>query len=484
MGDGFIAVAPESALAGNRALVQVPPGKDGRYVAVIRHRGAVHALDATCYHMGGPLLMADIEDVGEFGACITCPWHRYQITLATGHKIYQGMDGAYRASGECKQRVHEAKLEGGKVLVKLRDAEPAAVTSDDYAFKKPAPAQGGAGGGLRSGHAMGRGHSLGRMVANTMRGGDGVAPWAVPPPARPANAPRGTAPALPSPSGSAAPSFPPAPGLPVLGVGGTAATAHAAVTRKSVVSRNCFVLYLGVVGGPLALRGLGRHVELGVVARRCHWPAEEDGAVRLYTPFVSPECSPTEIAILIKCYPKGRLTPRLADAAAGDIVSIGAPLGGLPPGFFAGGSGADLRLKMVAGGTGVTPMLQILYHLVDQQRGGRARQKHGVRSVDLLCSNRTSRDILWQEPLAALAKEAERVGIECTVTHTVSDETDPGWHGAKGKVSPDMLRRLGVLSAGDRGVKVLICGPLPFNESVAHAVATLGFKPEDVHEFA
>ena len=37
--------------------------------ALIAHQNEVHAIDATCYHMGGPLLDADIEDYGSYGAC-------------------------------------------------------------------------------------------------------------------------------------------------------------------------------------------------------------------------------------------------------------------------------------------------------------------------------------------------------------------------------------------------------------------------------
>ena len=38
--------------------------------------------------MGGPLGIGDIEEF-EGHACITCPWHRYKITLDTGDKLYQ-----------------------------------------------------------------------------------------------------------------------------------------------------------------------------------------------------------------------------------------------------------------------------------------------------------------------------------------------------------------------------------------------------------
>ena len=100
-------VATEAQLIGHNGRLLVEMG-DGRHVALIAHGGDVHAIDATCYHMGGPLLHADIEDCGSFGPCVVCPWHRYQISLRTGDSLYQNMSGTVCSKG-LKQRVHEAR---------------------------------------------------------------------------------------------------------------------------------------------------------------------------------------------------------------------------------------------------------------------------------------------------------------------------------------------------------------------------------------
>lgn len=35
----------------------------------------IHAIDALCYHAGGPLVHGDIEDMGgSFGEVVICPW--------------------------------------------------------------------------------------------------------------------------------------------------------------------------------------------------------------------------------------------------------------------------------------------------------------------------------------------------------------------------------------------------------------------------
>ena len=109
--------------------------------ALIAHLDDVHAIDATCYHMGGPLLHADIEDYGAFGPCVVCPWHRYPISLRTGDSLYHNLSGAVCSKGR-KQRVHEVVRDGGRILVRSASTEDK-IESDHYAFKAPPPSGGG-----------------------------------------------------------------------------------------------------------------------------------------------------------------------------------------------------------------------------------------------------------------------------------------------------------------------------------------------------
>jgi nitrite reductase/ring-hydroxylating ferredoxin subunit len=59
---------------GGRCVVDV----EGRFVMIIRLGKKLHAMDANCYHAGGPLLGADIEDTDK-GLCVRCPWHHYDM---------------------------------------------------------------------------------------------------------------------------------------------------------------------------------------------------------------------------------------------------------------------------------------------------------------------------------------------------------------------------------------------------------------------
>ena len=176
---------------------------DTRHLALIRTRTGIHAIDATCYHMGGPLLRGVVEDIEDVEA-ILCPYHHYHIALATGERVYRDLHGQTQTIGG-KQRVHEAKeTRDGRVHVRLcLDGE---FESDRYADKAPPPCALGRAGaykpGPRSGEVFNRAGAaaagrVGRsgdsreigpgavdslvksMVVQSMRGGDGAAPWAV-----------------------------------------------------------------------------------------------------------------------------------------------------------------------------------------------------------------------------------------------------------------------------------------------------------------
>ena len=111
-----------------------------RHVSLIFHRGEVYCLDSLCYHAGGPLGIGDIEDVGG-GACLSCPWHLYKVTLDTGERLYGATrfddrgalvpDGV--ATAGRRQRTHEVQRRPDGWYVRLRlDGE---LESDKFATR-------------------------------------------------------------------------------------------------------------------------------------------------------------------------------------------------------------------------------------------------------------------------------------------------------------------------------------------------------------
>jgi len=54
-------------------------------LALFRMGDMVYAIDEKCPHMGGPLHLGDIENLGEANIiCVVCPWHKWRIELGSG----------------------------------------------------------------------------------------------------------------------------------------------------------------------------------------------------------------------------------------------------------------------------------------------------------------------------------------------------------------------------------------------------------------
>ncbi|KAJ7384420.1 hypothetical protein OS493_021832 [Desmophyllum pertusum] len=54
-------------------------------VALFKYKGTVYAVDEMCPHMGAPLHLGDIEELGQAALpCIVCPWHSWKYCLQTG----------------------------------------------------------------------------------------------------------------------------------------------------------------------------------------------------------------------------------------------------------------------------------------------------------------------------------------------------------------------------------------------------------------
>ena len=72
----LVKVATLSELpAGTGRQVQV----EGRAVAVFNVGGAIHAINGSCSHRGGPLGEGQLD-----GSVVTCPWHGARFDVTTG----------------------------------------------------------------------------------------------------------------------------------------------------------------------------------------------------------------------------------------------------------------------------------------------------------------------------------------------------------------------------------------------------------------
>ena len=121
----------------------------GRYITVLTDpiTSTVVAIDALCYHMGGPLTVGDIEEVdGE--ACLKCPWHFIPIRLSDGARMYQSVsfagpmnkmvkDPEWKAQARL-QKVFDVEIRAGDVYVNVEGSEDEVWKSDNYSHNDQA----------------------------------------------------------------------------------------------------------------------------------------------------------------------------------------------------------------------------------------------------------------------------------------------------------------------------------------------------------
>jgi len=90
---------------------QVPEGgclqadAGGKAVAIFREGGAVHAIDGTCAHRGGPLGQGVLHQ-----GVVTCPWHGWRFDVRTGRCV--NMPDRVQAR-------YPVREEGGEIVVEV-----------------------------------------------------------------------------------------------------------------------------------------------------------------------------------------------------------------------------------------------------------------------------------------------------------------------------------------------------------------------------
>ena len=184
-------------------------------------------------------------------------------------------------------------------------------------------------------------------------------------------------------------------------------------------------------------------------------------AQRSYSIATGPETR-SVIDLTIESIDGGEVSPYFHDVVVvGDRVEMRGPIGG--PFTWTGSMGGPLLL--VAGGSGIVPLMSMLRH-----RDSSARH---IQTL-LLYSSRSPEDVIYRTELAALAK----AGNGLQVVHTYTRSTPQGWKGFSRRVDIDMMSdvfgRLGAVGMA------YICGPEGFVETAADALVDAGVTPERI----
>jgi ferredoxin-NADP reductase len=210
---------------------------------------------------------------------------------------------------------------------------------------------------------------------------------------------------------------------------------------------------LGLSGWPG--HGAGQHVDLRLTA--------EDGysVERSYSIASEPERG-GEVEITVERIEGGEVSPFLHEVVVpGDRLELRGPIGG----YFVWEAALGGPLLLVAGGSGVVPLMAMIRH--------RARAGSRV-PTRLLFSSRGPDEIIYRDELDRLAATGD--GFE--VAHTLTRQQPPGWTGYSRRIDEPMLAK--VLEPLGAGTRAYTCGPTALVETVANGLVRLGLTPDRI----
>jgi len=248
--------------------------------------------------------------------------------------------------------------------------------------------------------------------------------------------------------------------------------------RKEVISHDTRRFTFGLPENHVLGLHTGQHLSLKFIDDNTGKAVQ-----RSYTP-VSDNTKLGEVSLVIKVYrpapPKfpngGMMSQHLDDLKIGDTILIKGPKGHLH--YYENGKfevkplGKPLeqrscrQIAMMAGGTGITPMLQILHAIF--------QNPNDTTHVKLLYANQTPDDILVREELESLARNfSHRFSLWYTVDRPTKD-----WMYDKGFISKDMIERH--LLFDNSKTQFFMCGPLPMIKfAILPALKELNYSEKD-----
>lgn len=203
-------------------------------------------------------------------------------------------------------------------------------------------------------------------------------------------------------------------------------------------------------------------------------PGEEKAVVRPYTPITYDEQGYFDL--MIKSYPTGKLSKSFGELKPGDKMKFKGPNGKITY-----KANMKKEIGMIAGGTGITPMLQILHEIT--------KNPDDHTAVTVIFGNQSSNDILLKDNLDEITKKNKNVKV-----HFIIDKPEEKWQGQVGYITDDYAKKL--LPPPSKDTLIFVCGPPPMMEAISGSktpkfeqgelkgvLKRLGYNEDQVYKF-
>ncbi|KAK7283965.1 hypothetical protein RIF29_13715 [Crotalaria pallida] len=206
---------------------------------------------------------------------------------------------------------------------------------------------------------------------------------------------------------------------------------------------------------------LGLPVGKNILARG----KDSEGAevMRSYTP-ITLDSDIGYFELVVKMYPKGKMSHHFREMKVGDSLAVRGPKG-----RFSYKPGQVRAFGMLAGGSGITPMFQLIRAILENPKD--------KTKLHLIYANVTVDDILLKEELDMFAnKFPDRFKV-----YYVLSKPPNQWNGGVGHISKDMIQAHCPEPALD--IQILRCGPPPMNKAMGTFLDALGYTSKMQFEF-
>jgi ferredoxin-NADP reductase len=196
----------------------------------------------------------------------------------------------------------------------------------------------------------------------------------------------------------------------------------------------------------------GQHIDLKLTA--------EDGYTAQRSYSLGRPADGERIELTVQRIDDGEVSPYLVGVRPGEEIELRGPIGG----WFVWPPAEQARILLVAGGSGIVPLMAML----------RQRMSMGSAEFRLVYSVRSPADVYYAKELAALDRDCDWLQVAVVYTRAAAPQTTrpPGRIGVDDLAAPEWT--------ADDDLRVYVCGPTGFVESVTTKLIGQGHRPSAI----